>query len=60
MSRDILGEILAGTLSEEDADAVLDTILDSSEALSADTILGLSHAEWTAHVHGALWAEIAS
>lgn len=60
MSRDMLGEILAGTLSEEDADAALDTILDSSEASSAETILGLSHTKWTAHVHGALWAEIAS
>ena len=59
MKRDILDEILTGALSEDDADAVLDAILDSSEAPNAEALLGLSRIEWTAHGHGAMWTEIA-
>ena len=59
MKQDILKAILAGTLSDEGADDVLDAILDSSEAPNAESLLGLSRVEWTAHGHGALWTEIA-
>jgi hypothetical protein len=59
MKQDILKAILAGRLSDEGADDVLDAILDSSEAPNAESLLGLSRVEWTAHGHGALWTEIA-
>ena len=42
MNCDILKEVFQGTLSEADADDVLDGILDSGQASSAETLLGLS------------------
>jgi len=59
MNCDILKEVFQGTLSEADADDVLDGILNSGQASSAEALLGLSRIEWTAHGHGALWTEIA-
>lgn len=59
MNCDILKEVAQGTLSEAEADDVLDAILDSRNAPDAETLLNLSRTEWTAHSQGALWTEIA-
>lgn len=60
MKRDILKELAEGILSEEEADDVLNGILDSGHASDAEALLCLSRIEWSAHGHRALWTEIAN
>ena len=60
MNLNILKEVAQGILSDEEADNLLDGILDSDQAAHAETLLCLSRAEWTAHCQGALWSEIAN
>lgn len=60
MVRDILSELMVGVLSEDQADEILSTVLDSPQADKIENLLGFSHAEWTAYAQGALLVEIAS
>jgi hypothetical protein len=59
MSRDVLSEINAGTMTVDDAYDILDALLDSAESSGYGYKLGLSHRELTAFVHSVGFAELA-
>lgn len=56
---DVLLEVARHQLTEEEAESVLDKILDSDEAKNAEALLALSRAEWTAHCQGATFTDLA-
>ncbi len=51
--RDILRELHLGILSSQQADAVFDELMDSSNSSKIKEILGISPQEWTAFGQGA-------
>ncbi len=58
--RNILNEIFERKVTIEQADELLASILSSPEAGRAESLLMMTRPEWTAHVHGATFEELAS
>ena len=59
MQRDILTELRNGSISKEEAYAIYNRVMDSSEAGPAPELLGMSHQEWSAWGYGVGFAELA-
>lgn len=57
--QDILKDLYFGALSSQQADAIFDELMDSSNSSQAREILGLSPMEWTAFGQGAGFPQLA-
>jgi len=59
MKRDILTELYNGAISDDEASSIFLQITDSPKVGDAPELLGMSHQEYTAFLHGVRFAELA-
>lgn len=57
---DILNEVHLGSISENEADLILDSIVESEFSAEVMSLLNLTRYEWTAKAQGASWRALAS
>lgn len=59
MSVDVLAELIAGSMSEQDVERMYESVISSPRAADTPRLLGLSEIEWAAFAHGVGFAELA-
>ncbi|MDP9897879.1 hypothetical protein [Variovorax ginsengisoli] len=57
---DILNEVHHGSLNEDEADLIFDSIIESEFSAEVASLLNLTRHEWTAKAQGANWRTLAS
>ncbi|NTF66279.1 hypothetical protein A6U85_32445 [Agrobacterium sp. 13-626] len=60
IKRDLLDDLSRGELTDDEAQKILDEVLDSPLASETEKTLGFSRIEWTAFAHGASLQELAA